>query len=74
MLQNAVFWPPFEIIGHRALNGGKNWLRLGSRMGSPASWVVIYFGNTARLKSLLLCQLRLCWKNDMTLLQPTEIL
>lgn len=34
-------------------------------MGPPCSWVVVYFGSTARLKSGCLCQLRLC-----TIIQP----
>lgn len=38
----------------------KNWLWCEIKMGPPCSWVVVYFGSTARLKSACLCQLRLC--------------
>lgn len=50
----------------------KNWLWWENKTGPTASWVVVCMGSTARLISLILCQLRLCWNNNMTLAWSTE--
>lgn len=49
-----------------------NWLWWENKMGPMASWVVVYIGSTARLMSLFLCQLRLCWNNNMTFAWSSE--
>lgn len=66
---STALWPPFQIIAHRAPNAGKNWLWLENKMGSPASWVVIYFRKCCQAEITVFCSVT-SWDYVGTIIWP----